>query len=1202
MKSSISLFSRYTKLIRVHALKSTLAILAGSLFVLPVSQALAYAITPTLTTLTVTSGGGAATTVATPSIVTLTAATTTNGSTVTRGVVKFCYAAQVSCTGAALLGSAQLTAAGTAAMSFRPAVGSHSYIAVFMGTANDQASTSAANTLTVTQGTAPLAPTSTAISLSGTPGDYTLSGAVIGDGVTAPTGTLNFIDLTNGNSILASPALSNPTQGPGFLTIPASTDFKNAAPLATGDFNGDGIPDLIATLADGTLVCQKGNGDGSFTTTATIPGGGTLAAVGDFNSDGNLDVAIGSAGTVKIFLGDGTGKFNAAPSGAAISVSAQNMIVADFNNDGILDLALTDSQSAYIYAGAGDGTFTAGYSSVISDITDYYGYISNIVAGDFNADGMIDIAAGWTSPGFGGDDTEYIVTFLFGDGTGNFTQSQQFLNADFNTGTFVTDPLMSAVPEGMVLLASDVNGDGKPDVTVYLSYIGCCPGAQVTGANTVLNNGDGTFTQSLTLYGFFLGGPVAAAILDINGDGSGTTVGRWDEGSVGPQEQGTPDPPEITLFNIALTLPSTAGVGFVTGDFNGDGVPDIALGGPVATSIVGLQTSSSATADHVAVSPAGSGTHLVEASYGGDATHAGSVSSTVSLATGQATPTIQLSSLPSIPYGSPVTITATLTSSGATPTGSITFLNGAATLGTAGLANGVASLTVNNLTPGTYSITATYPGDANNAVATSAAISVIVAAQAPTLTLTTPAASITYGGALTLTATMTVNGTLPSGNITFKNQNAVVGSQALDKNGVATLVLTASGLPVGTDSVTAAFAGNSDYSAVTSAPLAITVAKATPALVLTSSAAALTVGTAETFVLTLPAADSAGTGTVTFYMGTVTLGSSAASNGSAKLTTTALPAGKDSITATYAGDTNFNAATSPAIVVMVAPAMTLTSAATTIYSGVSDALTISLGVGGSSVIPTGTITLSSGSYTSAAATLSAGSATITIPANTLPEGNDTVVASYSGDANFPAASGSIVLTVSAAPPPGFTITAPSLTLAPGAATGDTVQVTLTPVTGFTGSVDLTAKVTSSPSNATDAPTVSFGANQTVSITGSSAVAATLTISTTAPTTARNDSKPIRGGAEWLTSGTAALACVLLWGIPGLRRKRLLDWTRNVTLLLVSLAVLLGVSTGCGGSHSMKVTNPGTTPGSYSITVTGKSGAISSTGTVTVIVQ
>jgi hypothetical protein len=449
---------------------------------------------------------------------------------------------------------------------------------------------------------------------------------------------------------------------------------------------------------------------------------------------------------------------------------------------------------------------------------------------------------------------------------------------------------------------------------------------------------------------------------------------------------------------------------------------------------------------------------------------------------------------------------------------------------------------------------------------------------------------------------MTVNGILPSGSITFKNQNTVLGSQALDKKGVATLVLTTTGLPAGTDSVTAAFAGNSDYSAVTSAPLTVTVAKATPVLVLTPSAATITIGAAETLVLTLPAADSAGTGTVTFYMGTAMLGSSAASSGSAKFTTTALPAGMDSITATYAGDANFNGATSPATIVMVAPAMALTSAATTIYSGVPDAITISLGVGGSSVIPTGTITLSSGGYTSAPANLSGGSVTITIPADTLPEGSETVIASYSGDANFPAASGSIALTVSTAPPPGFTISAPALTLAPGATAGNTVQVTLTPVTGFTGGVDLTAQVTSSPQNANDSPTVSFGSNQTVSISGSNPVTATLTISTMAPTIARNDSKPIHNGSEWLTSGGTVLACVLLWGIPGLRRKGLIGWTRNVTLLLVSLAVLLGASTGCGGSHSMKVTNPGTTPGTYSITVTGKSGAISSTGTVKVTIQ
>jgi Big-like domain-containing protein/VCBS repeat protein len=1201
MKTTPGLRRLISNLIRTSALKGILTILLASLLVAPVAKVSALTLNPTVTTLTVSSAGSPVTTVASPGVVTLTAATTAGGSPVTVGVVDFCYSAQLVCNGASQVGTAQLTAAGTATISFRPAVGSHSYIAVFMGNASDQTSTSTASVLTVTQGTGPVLPTSTAITLSGSPGDYTLSGTVTGDGVVAPTGALNFIDLTNGNNTVASPTLSTPYQGPGFLMVPASTDFQNAAPLATGDLNGDGIPDLITALSDGTVVSQLGNGDGSFTTVATISSGGSLAAVGDFNSDGKLDVAVSSGGTVSIFLGDGTGKFNAAPSGSPIAVSPQNMLVADFNKDGILDLALADSQSAYVFLGAGDGTFTADYSTAIPGLYGNFGVISNIVVGDFNADGTEDIGAGWLSIGFGGEDTEYFVTFLFGDGTGGFTPSQQFLPADFGTGTFNTDPLNGAEPEGMVLVANDVNGDGRLDVSVLLSYIGCCPGAQVTGDIDVLNNGDGTFSQAINFYGFYLGGPVAGSFVDMTGNGSGTEIVRWNAGSVGPVEGGTPLPAEI-FFDGVLTLSGTLGGGFVTGDFNGDGIPDLALGGPVATSIVGIQTINSATATHVAASPAGTGVHQVEGSYGGDAAHSASISNTVSLATLQATPTITLSSLASIAYGTPATITATLVSSGVTPTGSITFLNGTTTLGTGVLAGGVAMLTLNNLNPGSYTVTATYPGDTNNLAATAAAITITVTTQLPGLTLATPTASTTYGSGITLTATMTVNGTLPSGSISFKNGSSVLGSQALDKSGVATLVLPAPGLPAGTDSVTATFAGNTDYSAVTSAPLTVTVNKATSAIVLTSSATSIPLGTAETFVLTLPAADTAGTGTVTFYLGSVSFGSSTVSSGSAKLTTTALPAGMDSITASYSGDVDFSSATSPAIVVMVAPTLTITSAVPTIYSGVSDAIQVTLGVGSSIVIPTGTITLSSGSYTSTAAALSVGSATITIPANTLPAGSDTVVANYSGDANFPVSSGTIVLTVSTAPPPGFTISAPSLTVAPGATTGDTVQVTLTPVTGFTGSVNLTAKVTSSPQNATAPPTVSFGSNSSVTLTGTTAVTATLTISTTGSTTAHNETKAAHGHPKWLASGGTVLAWVFLWGIPGRRRKGPLGSARNLTLLLVFFAAFVGALSGCGGGSPVKMANPGTTPGTYSITVTGTSGAISSTGTVMVTVQ
>jgi len=1145
------------------------------------------------TALAITSAGGAVTAVTSPAVVTLTAAVTSGGSAVTHGVVNFCSSTQPSCIGAALAGTAQLTSAGSASISFRPAVGSHSYQATFAGTASVQTSTSTAGMLTVTQGTTAVLPTTAAITATGTAGDYTVTGAVTGDGLTAPTGTVNFVDVANGTVNIGSGTLSSAAKGPGFLMVPATTDFKNALPLATGDFNGDGIADLIVTLSDGSLVSQLGNGDGSFTTKATIPGGASQVAVGDFNSDGKLDIAVSASGAVNIFLGDGAGNFTAVTTGTAIAVGAVSMAVADFNHDGNLDLALTDPQSAYIYVGNGDGTFTAGYNNLIvtSDLGAIVGGLNGLMTGDFNGDGVTDVALAWILLGdFSGTNAQFNITYLFGAGAGNFTPSLFTLPTDL-LNDFV--PFATFNDGTMEIQAYDSNGDGKPDLFASINTFVCCPGAYVTVQYTVLSNGDGTFTANAFSSSPYVGEPLGAAVVNVDGNGTTQVATRWD---LAQEPFGIPEPPPFVTYGGGdLALPDGAGTGFLAGDFNGDGVTDLALGGPVATSLIGFQTTTTATATHVAVLPAGSGTHPVEASYDGDATHSPSVSVfTVGLESVIATPVVTLSGPASVAYGSTAAITVTVTSgSGYAPTGTVTLLDGAATVGTSTLTNGAATLTLDNLTPGGHSLTASYSGDLVTAPGASAAF-ILTVTTTPTLTVSTPTTSVAYGSAITFTATLTVAGAVPTGSITFKNGSATLGTQAIDSHGIATLTVPAPGLPVGSNSITASFAGNTDYVAVTSAPVVVTVSKSAAVLTLTPSAPTITVGTTETLVATIPATDSAGSGTVTFYLGSTALGSSAVSGGTAMLTTTTLPAGMDSVTATWSGDNNFDGATSAAVVVMVAPSLTVTASSATIYTGQTDSITITLGTGGNAVVPTGTITLTSGSYTSTASALAAGTATIEIPANTLPAGSDTLVASYSGDTVYPAGSGSIVLTASTDPPPGFTITAPSLTISAGATSSNTVQLTLTPVTGFTGKVDLTAQVTDSPANANDPPTVSFSSSS-VTISGTSPATATLTVKTTPPTTARNDATGIP--PRWLASGGAVLAGVFLLGIPPRRRSSFL---RHLCLLGVVLAGMMTAIAGCGGAH--KMTTPGTTAGTYTITVTGKSGSVTSTGTIKVTVQ
>lgn len=187
----------------------------------------------------------------------------------------------------------------------------------------------------------------------------------------------------------------------------------------------------------------------------------------------------------------------------------------------------------------------------------------------------------------------------------------------------------------------------------------------------------------------------------------------------------------------------------------------------------------------------------------------------------------------------------------------------------------------------------------------------------------------------------------------------------------------------------------------------------------------------------------------------------------------------------------------------------------------------------------------------------------------------------------------------AASAPAARIMATDVTVSPGATTGNTSAITVTPGGGLTGAVTLTAAITSSPSGAKDLPTFSFGSGGTVSLNSTIAGTATLTVSTTAPS-ANAAAGPLRRGVPWHMAGGAVLACMLLFGI-GRSRKH---W-RSLLVAMAFLAVFAGGPLACGGGGAAGgggQSNPGTTVGAYVVTVTGSSGGVTATGTFTVTVQ
>jgi hypothetical protein len=183
--------------------------------------------------------------------------------------------------------------------------------------------------------------------------------------------------------------------------------------------------------------------------------------------------------------------------------------------------------------------------------------------------------------------------------------------------------------------------------------------------------------------------------------------------------------------------------------------------------------------------------------------------------------------------------------------------------------------------------------------------------------------------------------------------------------------------------------------------------------------------------------------------------------------------------------------------------------------------------------------------------------------------------------------------------PSFTLTnGGAITInSPGATTGNTTTITVMPSGGFTGNVVLTAALATSPSGATDLPT--FGLTSPVIINGVANGTGTLTVTTTAATSGALV-RPKSVAAPWYAAGGTAVASLLFFGIPARRRR----W-RTMVGMFVLLALLTGGLVSCGGGGGGgggNKGNPGTTAGSYTITVTGTSGSIMQTTNVSVTVN
>jgi hypothetical protein len=321
--------------------------------------------------------------------------------------------------------------------------------------------------------------------------------------------------------------------------------------------------------------------------------------------------------------------------------------------------------------------------------------------------------------------------------------------------------------------------------------------------------------------------------------------------------------------------------------------------------------------------------HLVTALYNGDGNSAASTSAVVTQTVNKAGSSVAISSsaLPSV-CGESVTFTATVSATapgGGTPSGTVTFKDGAAVLGTGTLSSGQATYTTSSLSVTNHSITAIYGGDASFKTNTSTALNQSVNKASSTVGLASSANPSVFGQSVSFTATVSAvapaSGT-PTGTVQFKTNGVNFGSLVSLAGGSATS-LTLSNSRAGVLSVTASYNGNTNFNTSASGTLTQTINPADTSTILASSTNASVFGQAVSFTATVGTVlPGAGTplGTVQFQIdgasfgAPVTLAAGSATSGS----TTSLSVGSHSVGAVFSPtSTNFNSSTAPAFTQVV---------------------------------------------------------------------------------------------------------------------------------------------------------------------------------------------------------------------------------------------------------------------------------------------
>jgi hypothetical protein len=609
--------------------------------------------------------------------------------------------------------------------------------------------------------------------------------------------------------------------------------------IAVADFNRDGKPDIVVSNHDGFRVLL-GDGIGNFNnlgTTLTGTAVNRMFAVGDFNKDGIPDVVVvEQANTInfgtRIFLGNGDGTFRAVNFPYSF-VNPVGVAVGDFNGDGAVDLAVADittvnvASSVDILLGNGDGTFQApvSYSAGI--------YPQAIAVADMNQDGHPDVIVGSGSSA---------VEIFLGNGDGTFqpvlnlgSPSASSLNAlalgDLN-GDGLPDvvlvssfgPVTVFLNQGLVLrsratttLSSSPNPAGFGQLVTLTATIAPTAGASGTPSGSV------TFLDGSTTLGnrTLIGGTAGLGVSSL-GVGSHRLTASYSGDNLFLASTSAVFLQTINAIaaQIALTSsPNPAGVGHtvtltvtVSAPAGVSGTPSGVITYMDGSTTLGTGALTNGTASFT-VSNFALGNHTLVANYGGDNQFLAGSSPPVTqvMVNNSATQMTLTSSLNPAAALQAVTFRATVTpSAGAsgTPTGTVTFWDGTTALVNQALSGGSASFTTSSLTAGSHAMTATYSGDSLFLASTSPAVQETINALATQVMLTSSANPALLGQSVTLTATVSSPSGTPTGIVKFLDGTTDLGGRVLN---AGTGSLTIPNFDAGSHSLSLTYPGDGTF-------------------------------------------------------------------------------------------------------------------------------------------------------------------------------------------------------------------------------------------------------------------------------------------------------------------------------------------------------------------------------------------------------